>query len=536
MASSATSRSKTDAHALALQIGGTLGGLDVLVNNASSLGPVPLALLGDTECEDFEAALQTNLLGPFRLTKALLGLLAVIGARGRARGTLARRQHHERCGGVGLSGLGRLRRQQGGLAAPEPHLERGVARPRCRVLAVDPGDMDTPLHAAALPDADPATLKRPRDAAREIVALIDRERLHRRQGARHESRAHGRAAPARRAPAACRHGWPDLAPRADSISSICSRAGDVLVANDAATMPASLAGVHRRSGATIELRLASRRSVAVDDVHRFAAVVFGAGDFRWRTEDRPPPPPLAPGDRLALGPLEATVLRSLGHPRLVEIAFAGPPDAIWAGLARHGRPVQYAHLAEPLALWDVWTRVAALPVAFEPPSAGFVLDWHLLDLLRARGVGFATLTHAAGLSSTGDAALDARLPLDEPYHLPAATIAAIESARSRGGRVVALGTTVARALEHAAARPGGPATRRRSGDEPARSGVAPAGLRRAAQRHPRARLEPSRAAARLRRRHDARAASMTRSNRAATAPTSSATRSSPSARLRCART
>jgi S-adenosylmethionine:tRNA ribosyltransferase-isomerase len=241
--------------------------------------------------------------------------------------------------------------------------------------------------------------------------------------------------------------------RADLVDLL--RAGDLVVANDAATMPASLAGVHRRSGAPVELRLASRRSVAVDDVHRFAAVVFGAGDFRSRTEDRPPPPPLATGDRLVLGPLEATVLRSLGHPRLVEIAFAGPPDAIWAGLARHGRPVQYAHLAEPLALWDVWTRVAALPVAFEPPSASFVLDWHLLDLLRARGVAFATLTHAAGLSSTGDVALDARLPLDEPYHLPAATIAAIESARSRAGRIVALGTTVARALEHAAARPGG---------------------------------------------------------------------------------
>ena len=63
-------------YAIALQIGGALGGLDVLIHNASSLGPVPLALLADTECEDFEAALATNVLGPFRLTKALLGLLA----------------------------------------------------------------------------------------------------------------------------------------------------------------------------------------------------------------------------------------------------------------------------------------------------------------------------------------------------------------------------------------------------------------------------------------------------------------------------
>jgi S-adenosylmethionine:tRNA ribosyltransferase-isomerase len=139
----------------------------------------------------------------------------------------------------------------------------------------------------------------------------------------------------------------------------------------------------------------------------------------------------------------------------VSLRFEGDVDAVWAGLARHGRPIQYAHLPEPLALWDVWTRVAALPVAFEAPSAGFVLDWHLLDRFDARGVAFCTLTHAAGLSSTGDASLDARLPFDEPYQLPATTVAAIEATQRRGGRVVALGTTVARALEHAAARPGG---------------------------------------------------------------------------------
>lgn len=231
--------------------------------------------------------------------------------------------------------------------------------------------------------------------------------------------------------------------------------GDLVVANDAATLPASLQGVHLSSGAAIEVRLAGRRSLDVDAVRVFSAVVFGAGDFRTRTEERPPPPALSPGHVLALGPLEAVVQRTLGHPRLVELRFAGTPDAIWAGLARHGRPVQYAHLAEPLALWDVWTRVAALPVAFEAPSAGFLLDWHLLDRFDARGVAFCTLTHAAGLSSTGDASLDARLPFDEPYHLPAATVAAIEATQRRQGRVVALGTTVARALEHSAAQPGG---------------------------------------------------------------------------------
>jgi S-adenosylmethionine:tRNA ribosyltransferase-isomerase len=226
--------------------------------------------------------------------------------------------------------------------------------------------------------------------------------------------------------------------------------GDLVVANDAATLPASLHGLHLPSGAAIEVRLAGRRSLAPQDVLEFTAVAFGAGDWRTRTEDRPAPPPLHCGDRLRLGPLTARIEDLLDHPRLLRLRFEQAPAEVWAGLAAQGRPIQYAHLAEPLRLWDVWTMVAGVPAAFEPPSAGFALDWALLARLRRRGVGFATLTHAAGISSTGDAALDARLPLDEPYRIAEATAAAIHAAGARGGRIVAVGTTVVRALEHAA--------------------------------------------------------------------------------------
>ena len=74
---------KGDIYPIAMQITGELGGLDVLINNASDLGPVPLALLADTDCEDLERALATNKLGPFRLTKALLGALASSAREGR---------------------------------------------------------------------------------------------------------------------------------------------------------------------------------------------------------------------------------------------------------------------------------------------------------------------------------------------------------------------------------------------------------------------------------------------------------------------
>jgi len=71
--------------------------------------------------------------------------------------------------------------------------------------------------------------------------------------------------------------------------------------------------------------------------------------------------------------------------------------------------------------------------------------------MRARGVVFATLTHAAGISSTGDPALDNLVPFDEPYSIPAATASAIRAARAHGGRIIAIGTTVLRALEAAGA-------------------------------------------------------------------------------------
>src|SRR3954471_11590555 len=74
---------KDDIYPIALQILGSLGGLDVLINNASSLGPVPLALLADTECEQLEEALAVNLVGAFRLTKSLFGALAASARDGR---------------------------------------------------------------------------------------------------------------------------------------------------------------------------------------------------------------------------------------------------------------------------------------------------------------------------------------------------------------------------------------------------------------------------------------------------------------------
>jgi len=160
---------KQDIYPIAMEITGELGGLDVLINNASSLGPVPLALLGDTECEDFEQALATNLLGPFRLTKALLGALAVSARQGRGAVVLnissdAALNPYPLWGAYGASkaALNHMTRIWDEELSPE-----GI-----RFLWIDPGDMDTPLHALAIPDADRSTLKRPEAAARQAIETI----------------------------------------------------------------------------------------------------------------------------------------------------------------------------------------------------------------------------------------------------------------------------------------------------------------------------------------------------------------------------
>jgi len=224
------------------------------------------------------------------------------------------------------------------------------------------------------------------------------------------------------------------------------QARDLVVVNDAATLPASLRGV-TSAGEPVEARLLT----SLDETWR--AVLFGAGDWHTRTEDRPPPPRTRPGDVLVFpGGLRATVtaVESVSD-RLVALRFDGAPDDLWSALYLHGRPVQYAHVAAELPLWHVQTPFASRPWASEMPSAARPLAWELVLALRAKGTRFASVTHAAGLSSSGDPRLDGALPLRESFEVSPGVARAVESTRAQGGRVVAIGTSVVRALESAAA-------------------------------------------------------------------------------------
>ena len=151
---------------LAGQAAALVGPIDILINNASELGPTPLRLLGDTECEDLERVLAVNLLGPFRLTKVVAGSMAL-----RQTGVVvnissdAAVEAYPTWGAYSVS------------KAALDHLTRVWAAElndqRVRFLAVDPGEMATQMHADAMPEADPAALSDPDDIARRILAMIE---------------------------------------------------------------------------------------------------------------------------------------------------------------------------------------------------------------------------------------------------------------------------------------------------------------------------------------------------------------------------
>lgn len=227
------------------------------------------------------------------------------------------------------------------------------------------------------------------------------------------------------------------------------RSGDLLVVNDAATLPASLQGRDEKHR-SVEIRLAAQLTD-----RSWQAVIFGAGDWRTPTEHRPLPPSIRPGEEIAFAEdFSAIVLRESNlSGRLLDLEFNRAGEDLWRGIYRYGKPVQYSYMTDELNLWSVQNVYGSRPWAVEMPSAGHALNWQLLLKLKEKGVQIATLTHGAGLSATGDAEIDQALPLAERFEIPAATMEAVRQTKARakanGGRVIAVGTSVVRALESA---------------------------------------------------------------------------------------
>jgi len=170
-------------HSIAGQAAALVGPIDLLVNNASTLGPVPLRLLLDTDCEDFSRVLEANLVGPFRLIKALAGSMVLRGSGSIVNITSdASVEAYSHWGAYAVS------------KAALDHLGRILAVEMegtgVQVLTIDPGEMNTRMHADAMPEADLEELADPRHVAARIVSLLLTESTARiRSGTRLQVRA-----------------------------------------------------------------------------------------------------------------------------------------------------------------------------------------------------------------------------------------------------------------------------------------------------------------------------------------------------------
>jgi S-adenosylmethionine:tRNA ribosyltransferase-isomerase len=211
--------------------------------------------------------------------------------------------------------------------------------------------------------------------------------------------------------------------------------GDLLVVNDSATLPASLP--------------------ATGPPGQF--LVNGCTDYgnglwlvepRW-SESEPGPLSLSAGDRITVGGIHGHVVGEFPSiPRLVFVRFEGD---VRAAMDAVGQPIRYGYVEEDYPLDTYQTYFAATPGSAEMPSAARAFTHRVVESLRTHGIGIATITLHTGVASLEVKSEQAEEnPLyPEPFRVPNATARAVAATNARGQRVIAVGTTVVRALESA---------------------------------------------------------------------------------------
>ena len=205
------------------------------------------------------------------------------------------------------------------------------------------------------------------------------------------------------------------------------RPGDLLVVNDSATLPAALAA-RRADGAVVALHLSTSLPASL-----------------WIVEPRQTGVDV--GEVLALPDGgEARIVAAYPGSQRLWIAQLRLPAPMLEYLSRAGRPITYPYVRGdwPLAMYQ--TVYAREPGSAEMPSAGRAFTPEVLARCAARGIALARITLHAGVASLERD----EPPVDEWYRVPFETAAAMEAAREGAGRVIAVGTTVVRALESAA--------------------------------------------------------------------------------------
>lgn len=211
--------------------------------------------------------------------------------------------------------------------------------------------------------------------------------------------------------------------------------GDVLVVNESATIPASLPA--ERAPGPFVLNLSTR---------------FGNGlwlaEPRWSAAQQGPLP-IERGEHARVAGLEARfIMPCPGLPRLWFVQLMGDVDA---AMARYGEPIRYGYVHDTYPLEAYQTVFARVPGSAEMPSAAYPFTQSLVAALEARGVCIARLVLHTGVSSLEVEAeeVESQPLLPEPFEVPMATAEAVNRARDGGRRVIAVGTTVVRALESA---------------------------------------------------------------------------------------
>ena len=212
--------------------------------------------------------------------------------------------------------------------------------------------------------------------------------------------------------------------------------GDLLVVNDSATLPASLPA----SGAIGEFII----NLSTDYGNGLSLV-----EPRWSSAKQGPLP-LEAGTTIAVGGLNARLVRTFpGLPRLWYVQFEDSGLNVRMAMARSGTPIRYGYVENSYPLSAYQTVFSRVPGSAEMPSAACPFTERLVAKLRSKGIEIASLTLHTGVSSL-EVEVDEveQHPLyPEPFHVPEATANAVNAARAEGRQVIAVGTTVVRALE-----------------------------------------------------------------------------------------
>jgi S-adenosylmethionine:tRNA ribosyltransferase-isomerase len=230
-------------------------------------------------------------------------------------------------------------------------------------------------------------------------------------------------------------------------------AGDLVVVNTSATLAAAVDGRRADDSGRAGAGAGGSAGAGADVEVRFSAELDGG---LWVVEVRPagvstgPVAGLRPGEVITLDAEAGAVLiieapRPAGQTRL----WAARPridGGVALFLRRHGRPIRYSYVPRPWPLAEYQTVFAREPGSAEMPSAGRPFTAQLVTELVTRGVTMAPIVLHTGVSSqeAGEP------PQPERFAVPAATARLVNEARAAGGRVIAVGTTVTRALETAA--------------------------------------------------------------------------------------